>query len=106
MRRRNFNELREGLLERPGGQALERARQELREELSLAELRKARSFTQTQLAQALDTTQPGVSRIEHQTDLYLSTLRGFVEALGGELEVCAHFPDARISIRRLSRSAT
>lgn len=73
---------------------MERARVELAEALTLYELRKAREMTQSQLARALDTTQPGVSRIEHQTDLYLSTLRSYVEALGGTLELRAAFPDA------------
>jgi transcriptional regulator with XRE-family HTH domain len=68
-------------------------------ELSLAELRKARDLTQTQLAAALETTQPGVSMIEHRTDLYVSTLRSYVEALGGNLEIIAVFPDGVVAIK-------
>ncbi len=86
----------------------DRARAELNEELSLHELRKARSMTQTNLAGALEMTQPGISRIERQTDLYVSTLRSYVEALGGELELRAWFPDAGevklISIDQLDRT--
>lgn len=75
-------------------QAIARARMELHEALTLAELRKAREMTQKQLAEALETTQPGVSQIERRTDLYLSTLRSYVEALGGALEIRALFPDS------------
>src|SRR5205809_1018526 len=67
------------------------AREELNLAMSLAELKHARELTQAQLAQALDVQQPAVSRIEHQTDLYLSTLRSYVEALGGELQIVAQF---------------
>ncbi|MBF6619595.1 MAG: XRE family transcriptional regulator [Patulibacter sp.] len=60
---------------------------------TLAELRKARNLTQVTLAEALDTTQGKVSRVERQSDLYLSTLSRFVEAMGGELELSVRFPD-------------
>lgn len=62
-------------------------------EFTLAELRRARGLTQQQLAKALELTQPQVSRVEHRTDVLLSTLRTYVEALGGELVVTARFPD-------------
>lgn len=69
--------------------------------MSLAELRQAREYTQVQLAKALDTTQSGVSRIEHQTDLYLSTLRSYLKAMGGDLELIATFSDHRVVIGEL-----
>jgi predicted transcriptional regulator len=78
---------------------------EMVHEMSLAELRQARELTQTQLAAALETTQPGISRIEHQTDLYVSTLRSYVEALGGQLMVKAIFPDDEIPIRSFEELA-
>lgn len=65
----------------------------MRAAVALGELRASRDVTQQQLAGPLDTTQPNVSRIEHQDDLYLSTLRSYVEALGGHLELRAVFPD-------------
>ena len=71
---------------------------ELLAELSLAELRRARQLTQVDVAAALDTTQPGISRLEHQADLYISTLRKYVEAIGGKLQIVAEFPDARVPI--------
>jgi len=78
------------------------ARRELDRELTLAELRRAREMTQKQLAAALDATQPGVSALEHRTDLYVSTLRSYVEALGGQLEVVAVFPDGAVQIKSFS----
>jgi ribosome-binding protein aMBF1 (putative translation factor) len=65
---------------------------------SLAELRKARTLTQQQLAATLGVTQAQVSRIEHQTDLYLSTLAGYLEAMGGHLELVGVFDTARVSL--------
>jgi transcriptional regulator with XRE-family HTH domain len=57
-------------------------------------LRRARGFTQEDLAERLGTGQPSISRLERRKDVRLSTLREVVEALGGELKVIAHFPDA------------
>lgn len=75
-------------------------REVLREQLDmrLAELRKIREITQVELAEALSTTQSGVSRIERQDDVHLSTLLRYVHALGGELEITAVFDGERIPI--------
>jgi len=73
-------------------------KEELLREVSLAELRAARRRTQADPARTLKTTQSGVSRLEHQTDLYVSTLRSYVEALGGKLEIYGVFPDVRVPI--------
>ena len=62
-------------------------------DLSLAELRRARLMTQDQLAADLHINQASVAKLERRTDMYLSTLRRFVEAMGGELEIVARFPD-------------
>ena len=72
----------------------------LREQLDLrlAELRKIREITQAELAEALATTQSGVSRIERQDDVHLSTLLRYVRALGGELEITAVFDGERVPI--------
>ena len=61
--------------------------------LALAELRGEKSVTQTDLAKVLGVTQTRVSRIEREDDLYISTLRKYVEALGGRLELRAVFGD-------------
>lgn len=63
-------------------------------EAALDELRRARSLSQAQLAEILEIKQSSISKIERQTDMYLSTLRNFIRAMGGELEVIARFPDA------------
>ena len=63
------------------------------EELSLAQIRKARSITQSVLARRLGKSQALVSHIESAGDLFISTLRNQVEALGGKLDIRANFPD-------------
>jgi len=67
-------------------------------EQSLAELRRARSYTQEQLAATLDVPQSQVSRIERQADLYVSTLARYLEALGGRLELVGIFGDRRVPL--------
>jgi DNA-binding XRE family transcriptional regulator len=66
--------------------------------MPLEEIRKARQMTQAKLAEALGVNQGEVSKIEHRTDIYLSTLAGYVEALGGKLEIRAVFPDGEVRI--------
>ncbi len=66
--------------------------------MPLEELRKARQMTQAKLADALGVNQGEVSKIEHRTDIYLSTLADYVEALGGKLEIRAVFPDREMRI--------
>jgi len=63
------------------------------EERSLQELRQARKLTQKRLAELLGIGQDGVSRLEQRSDLLISTLRGYVEALGGRLSLVAEFPN-------------
>lgn len=58
----------------------------------LAELRRLAELTQAQVAETLDVRQPTVHQIEKRTDLYLSTLRRFVAAAGGELELRVSLP--------------
>jgi len=85
---RNYRELRDKVRARPGApERIAEHHAEAVRQLTLAELRKARSMTQTQLADALEIKQSGISRIERETDLYLSTLRSYCEALGGRLEL-------------------
>ena len=63
------------------------------EEMSLRDLRQALKLTQERLAEALDIGQDGVSRLEQRSDLLISTLRGYIEAMGGHLELIAEFPN-------------
>ncbi len=69
-------------------------------ELQLAEARRRRGVSQAAIADALEVSQPNVSRIEQQDDVYLSTLARYVAALGGHLEVLAVFPEETITLLR------
>jgi DNA-binding XRE family transcriptional regulator len=69
---------------------------ELKDEVeSLRELRKAAGKAQVEIAAALKIKQPSISKIERQTDMYLSTLRSYVEAIGGELDLVVRLPSRR-----------
>ena len=67
-------------------------------EMPLNELRQARGLSQKLLAEVLNIQQPAVAKLEKRTDMYLSTLRSHIEAMGGELEVVARFPDGAVRI--------
>lgn len=62
------------------------------QEKSLSELRRARSLTQKSLAKKLGIGQESISKLEGRTDLMLSTLKHYVEAMGGRLDLIARFP--------------
>ncbi len=72
--------------------------------LALAEAREQRNVTQKDIAEILGVTQANVSRIEREDDVYLSTLRKYVEALGGRLELTAIFPDKTVRLSRSNKS--
>jgi DNA-binding Xre family transcriptional regulator len=78
------------------------AAQQMMAEMPLEELRLARNITQTHLASLLQITQASVSKMEKRTDMYVSTLRSFVQAMGGELEIRAIFPDGIVKIDQFS----
>lgn len=69
-------------------------------EMPLQELRQAKHLSQEHLAEILDTKQTNISRIERRTDMYVSTLRSYIEAMGGELDIVAKFPDGKIHINQ------
>ena len=68
-----------------------RAAQILAEEITLRDLRTALAKTQTDIGHKLGVGQEGISRIERRSDLLLSTLRGYVEAMGGSLSLVVEF---------------
>ncbi len=70
----------------------------LEDALALAQLRARQDKTQQEMAEILGVIQANISRIEHEEDLYLSTLRGYLAALGAELEVNAVFPDGKVTL--------
>jgi hypothetical protein len=63
------------------------------EEMSLRDLRRAHRLTQARVGKALKIGQDGVSRLEQRSDLLISTLRNYVAAMGGDLQLVARFPD-------------
>lgn len=67
-------------------------------EMPLHELRQARGLSQKMLAELLHVQQPSIAKLERRTDMYLSTLRSHIEAMGGQLEVVARFPDGAVKI--------
>ena len=62
------------------------------EYLTLKDIRKARELTQAQLAATLGIRQATVAQLEKRSDLLLSTLRGYVQAMGGRLKLVVEFP--------------
>jgi Helix-turn-helix domain len=70
----------------------------LKQAMALADLREARAHSQADLAARLHVQQPAVAKMERRTDMYVSTLRQFIEAMGGTLEIVAHFPDGSVTI--------
>ena len=73
------------------------------DEMPLQELRRALDLTQQQVAATLGINQVAVSKMEGQTDMYVSTLRRFVEAMGGKLRIVAHFPEGNVEISQFQR---
>ncbi|CAD2259625.1 MULTISPECIES: XRE family transcriptional regulator [Pseudomonadaceae] len=83
----------------PEAQArVEAKAQELLAEMPLNELRQARGLSQKMLAELLHVQQPSIAKMEKRTDMYISTLRSHIEAMGGQLEVIARFPDGSVKI--------
>jgi DNA-binding transcriptional regulator YiaG len=68
-------------------------------EMDLAEVRRALKLSQEELAETLHVGQAAVAKIEKRTDMYVSTLRRFIRAMGGELDIVARFPDRSITIK-------
>ena len=71
--------------------------------MPLDELRAARNLTQEHLASILHIKQASVSKMERRTDMYIGTLSKFIEAMGGQLEIRAIFPDGSVRITQFSR---
>jgi len=71
--------------------------------MPLQELRNARGLSQKMLAEALHIQQPAIAKLEKRTDMYISTLRSHIEAMGGELEIIVRFPDGNVRISNFSQ---
>jgi DNA-binding XRE family transcriptional regulator len=75
------------------------------EAVTLNQLREARSLTQTNLASILGVNQGSVSKMEKRTDMYISTLRSFIQAMGGQLQIKAVFPEGEVEIEQFKNAA-
>lgn len=102
---KNFRELRAKMPRKAQARSAEAAGKII-QALPLAELRDAQHITQEQLAKRLNIDQSAVSKIEHRTDMYLSTLSDVIRAMGGELELTARFPNGEVHILSLAGNET
>jgi hypothetical protein len=83
-----------------------RAKELIAEEMALRDIRKSRALTQEQVAKRLGGKQVYVSRLESRSDVKVSTLRDYVHALGGELQLMVTFPESpKVSIKRTAKTA-
>ncbi len=95
--RNAFQGLRDGMTPKQRANAEGKAAA-LREEMTMAELRQARDLTQVNLSETLHVGQAAVAKMEKRTDMYVGNLRRYIEAMGGELEIVARFPDGAVKI--------
>jgi len=77
---------------------------ELREAMLLHELREARALTQKAMGEVLKVKQPAVARLERRADMYVSNLRAYIEAMGGQLKIVAEFPQGNVAITNFSEA--
>lgn len=70
------------------------------EEIALQELRQALNLTQEQVTEIMQMNQAAVSKMEHQSDMYISTLQKFVRAMGGHLKLVASFPEREVTLNQ------
>ena len=96
---RKYDELRAKMSAEARARSKEKA-EHYKAEMALDELRAARHITQETLAEQLNVKQSSISKMERRTDMYVSTLRGIVRGMGGELEIVAIFPDGRVRIKQ------
>jgi DNA-binding XRE family transcriptional regulator len=99
---RNFRELEAQMSPERRARVEARVKEELAK-MPLHQLRNAREMTQTRLAEVLEMDQGNISKLEKRTDMYLSTLRSYIEAMGGSLEIRAVFPDGAVQIDLLNK---
>ena len=102
---RNFRELEAKMSPEARERIAARVKETLKA-LRLDQLREARRITQEQLAESLGIKQSSISKMESRADIYVSTLARVIEAMGGELEIRAVFPDgAVVRIKKFSDAA-
>jgi|TARA_B110000263_G_scaffold142569_1_gene123785 predicted transcriptional regulator len=96
---RKFRELKDKMSEESQERASIKANVML-QELALAELRRALELSQDDIATQMKLKQPAISKLEKSTDMYLSTLRRYIEAMGGTLEIKARFHNSEVTINQ------
>src|ERR1700685_4179996 len=89
---RNYKELQAKMNPADIAENKQRVRDEL-QRMALDELRNAKQLTQADMAELLDVPQSSISRIEQRADMYVSTLRRYIQAMGGILQIQAVFPE-------------
>ena len=94
---RKFSELRAKMSADARKRVDARVKAALRE-MPLNELRRARALAQRTVGDILGMAQPEVSKLEQRSDALISTVRHYIEAMGGELDIVAHFPDGDVRI--------
>jgi len=99
--RHKFSELEAGMPEERQAR-IDRLAAKLGHDMDLAQLRTARQLSQAALGEILHVEQPAIAKLEKRADMYVSTLRRFIEAMGGELEIVARFPDRAVRIRNFA----
>jgi DNA-binding transcriptional regulator YiaG len=99
--RHSFSELRNAMTPEARAAAAEEVAR-LEDEMNLAELRRAMKLSQDELAQTLQMGQGSVAKIEKRADMYVGTLRRFIEAMGGELDIIARFAGHSVKIKSFS----
>jgi DNA-binding XRE family transcriptional regulator len=82
---------------------IDKRTREMLYEMHLQELRKAVALTQQQLAETLEINQAAISKMENQSDMYISTLRRILEAMGGSLKIVAEFPGGDVVIKQFTQ---
>jgi DNA-binding XRE family transcriptional regulator len=98
---KNINQIIGNLPAKRRAKVTARAQQLIGEEMALQHVRKARHLTQEQMAKALNIGQDSVSRLESRSDLLISTLQSYIEAMGGSLKLVVEFPDGRVVLSSL-----
>ena len=103
--RRKFSDLKTRMS--PEARARAEARtKDMIAEMLLTEIRQLVGLTQEDVAKKLGIKQPTLSKLESQDDMYISTLRRLVEALGGKLEMVVHLPTGDIRIQQFEKSVS
>ncbi len=102
---RNFKELQSRMSPERRARVEERVQKAI-QEMALDELRSARQLTQSELADVLKVDQGSISKLERRADMYISTLRRYVEAMGGSLQIRAIFPEGEVQITQFQDEAS